>query len=286
MRKVLRRSAGLLTLVLCVCQPAALAQIDPQTGTNAPAGVIVAPSQSSVFNQNSVNLPTAPQPFGQDIVRSAGGASCQTAVASNGPYLDLGVISSEDVFSRQTNAVYGRMVVPLGPKPDRVDCTHLYELEIARLKSELELSRLGAPIGDVPAVLPQPAPVLSRAAPPGPQRRRLAAAPVPVAAAPPLPEPAPEPPPRATMANKAADCVAYAQIGSYSTRARADRAWSLAQEDAPEIFAGRRHRVRAAHREGETVYRLQAGPLTPTAAGDVCRQHDECFVIIERIADG
>ncbi|MBI1391645.1 MAG: hypothetical protein GC152_02780 [Alphaproteobacteria bacterium] len=109
-----------------------------------PVGYIP-PSQSSIFNQNSVSLPAAPTPYGQDIVRSASGVTCQSSVASSGPYLDVGVISSDDVFNRQTNAVYGRVVMPLGKRPERIDCSSLYELEIARLKMELQVMRLGMP---------------------------------------------------------------------------------------------------------------------------------------------
>jgi len=106
---------------------------------------VIVPSQSSVYNQNTVNLPTPPPVNGQDIIRGASGVSCQSAVASGGPYLDLGVIGSQDVFNRDTAAVYGRVVVPLGERPKRPDCTELYELEITRLKMELELLRLGLP---------------------------------------------------------------------------------------------------------------------------------------------
>lgn len=112
-----------------------------QEGTSAAQPIII-PSQSSVYNQNSVYLPTPPSVNGQDIIRGAGGTSCQTAVASAGPYVDMGVIGSEDVFERSTAALYGRVVVPLGRRAKRVDCTKLYELEIARMQVELEMLRL------------------------------------------------------------------------------------------------------------------------------------------------
>ncbi len=108
---------------------------------------VVIPSQSSVYNQNSVYLPTPPIAHGQDIVRGASGLSCQTAVASGGAYVDIGLIGSQDVFNRDTAALYGRVVVPLGKRPDRPDCTKLYELEIARLSLELEMLRMGLPPG-------------------------------------------------------------------------------------------------------------------------------------------
>jgi hypothetical protein len=124
---------------------------------------VVIPSQSSVYNQNSVYLPSPPIVHGQDIVRGASGMSCQSAVASGGPYLDVGLIGSQDVYNRDTAALYGRIVVPLGDRPDRPDCTKLYELEIARLSLELEMLRMGLPAGlggaqhasaEAPAVTP------------------------------------------------------------------------------------------------------------------------------------
>ncbi|WDI32987.1 hypothetical protein PUV54_07225 [Hyphococcus flavus] len=106
---------------------------------------LVVPSQSSVYNQNSVYLPSPPIVHGQDIVRGASGMSCQTAVASGGAYLDVGLIGSQDVYNRDTAALYGRVVVPLGDRPERPDCTKLYKLEIARLSLELEMLRMGLP---------------------------------------------------------------------------------------------------------------------------------------------
>lgn len=104
---------------------------------------IVIPSQSSLFNQNSINLPQAPIVTGQDIIRGADGTSCQSAVANSGPFLDIGVMQSEDVYRRDTAALYGRVVIPIGRRTERVDCTKLYELEIARMKMELEVLRMG-----------------------------------------------------------------------------------------------------------------------------------------------
>ncbi len=126
-----------------------------QEANSAPGQPIVIPSQSSVYNQNSVSLPSAPNVSGQDIVRGADGTSCQSAVASGGPYVDMGVIGSQDFFSRESSALYGRIVVPLGKRARRVDCTRLYELEISRMKMEIELLRMGTmmPMGEGPGPL-------------------------------------------------------------------------------------------------------------------------------------
>jgi hypothetical protein len=49
-------------------------------------------------------------------------------------------ISNTDVAN---NNYYGRVVVPLGRGPKRLDCVKLYELEVERLKLELELAKAG-----------------------------------------------------------------------------------------------------------------------------------------------
>ncbi|NJO38679.1 MAG: hypothetical protein HC871_15075, partial [Rhizobiales bacterium] len=137
MRTIPHLAAAALTLAL----PA------PALAQTSPDGVpIIIPSQSSIYNQNAVNLPSPPIATGQDVVRGVSGATCQTAINSAGAYFDVGVIGSQDVFNRDTAAVYGRLVVPLGERPKRLDCTKLYELEITRLKMELDLMRLGAPL--------------------------------------------------------------------------------------------------------------------------------------------
>ncbi|MEE2690061.1 MAG: hypothetical protein VX640_00850 [Pseudomonadota bacterium] len=136
----MRTLSHLAAAALTFAAPAALAQ------TTADGVPIIIPSQSSIYNQNAVNLPAPPMPNGQDVVRGVSGASCQSSVGSGGPYLDLGVIGSQDVFNRETAALYGRVVIPIGERPKRVDCTRLYELEIARLKMEIDLMRLGMPV--------------------------------------------------------------------------------------------------------------------------------------------
>lgn len=115
------------------------------------------PSQSSVYNQNSMYLPTPPSVNGQDMVRGAGGVTCQSAVASGGPYVDIGLIGAQDVYNRDTAAVYGRVVLPLGKRPDRPDCTKLYKMELARMQMELDLMRMGLP--DFGGPPPAPAPL-------------------------------------------------------------------------------------------------------------------------------
>ncbi|MEL6316276.1 MAG: hypothetical protein AAFR16_01420 [Pseudomonadota bacterium] len=68
----------------------------------------------------------------------------------NGAYLDLGVgrvanSLGRDAYDEQETSVigYARVVIPLGRKPERLDCKRLYDLEVERLKMEIELLRMG-----------------------------------------------------------------------------------------------------------------------------------------------
>lgn len=141
MRKIYRKTLICLG-VISVASISAQAQTNPAFDNNA--STILVPSSSSSYNQQGFNLPTAPRGTGQDIVRGSGGISCHSSISGNGPVLDLGVIGTNDIYSRDSTAMYGRITVPLGKKPKRVDCTKLYDLEIARLKMELKLMRAGS----------------------------------------------------------------------------------------------------------------------------------------------
>lgn len=95
-------------------------------------------------NQNGFDLPGVTLPQGQDEVRAADGTSCASSIAGNGAYLDFGVIRGQTGRDGSANlATYGRFVVPLGKGPKRLDCSKLYELEVERLKLELELLKMG-----------------------------------------------------------------------------------------------------------------------------------------------
>ncbi|QZD92554.1 hypothetical protein K3162_00440 [Qipengyuania xiapuensis] len=77
---------------------------------------------------------------------------------SNGAYLDMGVAGSAAsplpetenplrYFSPERDQralVYVRVTIPLGEKPARLDCTRLYEMELARLREEIALLRMAA----------------------------------------------------------------------------------------------------------------------------------------------
>ncbi len=156
--RTLPRAPGLLTLPRFPALPGFLAVAALALGSASPTraqeivetGVpyYAVPDRSSIYNQNSVALPQMSTPYGQDEVRTASGVACRSSVASSGPYVDMGVIGSEDVYDRDGTAVYGRVVIPLGRQPRRVDCTSLYQLEIERLRMELELMRMGLSVGN------------------------------------------------------------------------------------------------------------------------------------------
>ncbi|MDX2309219.1 MAG: hypothetical protein NW216_13335 [Hyphomicrobium sp.] len=91
-----------------------------------------------------LNLPQVPMPNGQDEIRAADGTSCRSSMASNAAYLDLGAFGSQGYNGDvEGGTFYGRVIMPLGETPKRLDCAKLYELEILRLKHELDLVRSG-----------------------------------------------------------------------------------------------------------------------------------------------
>ncbi len=95
-------------------------------------------------NLSGFSLPGVQLPQGSDEVRAADGTSCRSAVSGNGAYVDIGVMGNPDSQIGQSAAsVYGRMVIPLNAPRKRVDCTQLYNLEIERLKVELQLLKMG-----------------------------------------------------------------------------------------------------------------------------------------------
>ncbi|PBB83978.1 hypothetical protein [Mesorhizobium sp. WSM3876] len=95
-------------------------------------------------NQTGFTLPGVSLPQGQDEVHASDGTTCRSAVSGSGAYLDVGVVRGND--NSQSNrdvATYGRVVVPIGRTPKRVDCSRLYELEVERLQLELKLLKMG-----------------------------------------------------------------------------------------------------------------------------------------------
>lgn len=94
-------------------------------------------------NQTGFDLPGVTLPQGQDEVRAADGTSCSSSISGSGAYLDLGVIKNNERAVQQGVATYGRVVIPLGGRSKRLDCTQLYQLELERLRTELQLLKMG-----------------------------------------------------------------------------------------------------------------------------------------------
>jgi hypothetical protein len=99
-------------------------------------------------------LPASPSGVGgEDSIETSEGTRCRQSINGSGPYLDMGVVGSStaDQISagyRMTGSTggtaYARVTVPLGRRPKRLDCTRLYDLEISRLKREIELLKMAA----------------------------------------------------------------------------------------------------------------------------------------------
>ncbi len=103
-------------------------------------------AQTSIVNQNisGFNLPGVSLSQGSDEVRAADGTTCRSAVGGSGAYLDVGVIGNpEQEAATASMSAYGRIVVPLGKQPRRLDCSRLYDLEVQRLELELKLTQMG-----------------------------------------------------------------------------------------------------------------------------------------------
>jgi hypothetical protein len=110
-------------------------------------------ADDSYISQNisGFNLPGVQLPQGHDEVRAADGTTCRSAVSGSGAYLDVGIIGNpEQANTSASFQAYGRMVVPLGRAPARLDCSQLYELEVQRLAIELKLVQMGLSRGIAP----------------------------------------------------------------------------------------------------------------------------------------
>ena len=113
---------------------------------------------SGAIAQPGIYLPPAPQgPGGEDTIESASGTRCRQSINSNSGYVDVGIAGSAgagvpqstntfiSINDRDREALaYARVTLPLGKQPKRLDCSRIYELEIARLQQEVELLKMNA----------------------------------------------------------------------------------------------------------------------------------------------
>lgn len=61
---------------------------------------------------------------------------------SGSPYGGYNVTSGNQNYTQNGGAVYGRITFNLDPEQDELQCSRLYELELERLKLEVEQARL------------------------------------------------------------------------------------------------------------------------------------------------
>lgn len=104
---------------------------------------------------SGVYLPSAPGGSGgEDSIETSSGTRCRQSMNNNGTYLDVGMTGSAASPNRMSGFSYNdsrdkeamayvRMTIPIGRKPDRIDCSKIYELELDKLRREVELLRMG-----------------------------------------------------------------------------------------------------------------------------------------------
>ena len=101
---------------------------------------------------DGILLPSPPVgPGGEDAITTSEGVRCSQSMNSSGGYLDFGVAggdlseyTSQPAAGGGNSAIgYARIIIPLGASPKRLDCSELYNLEIERLKAEIEMLKVG-----------------------------------------------------------------------------------------------------------------------------------------------
>lgn len=112
----------------------------------------------SALANPGIYMPPAPHgPGGEDTIESSSGTRCRQSINSNSGYVDLGLAGSAgsavpasdrafvSINDRDREALaYARVTIPLGKQPKRLDCSKVYELEIERLRQEVELLKINA----------------------------------------------------------------------------------------------------------------------------------------------
>lgn len=114
-------------------------------------------SAAALAGTTGLYLPAPPTGTGgEDAIETSSGTRCRQSINSNGAYLDVGLTGTagsppnanrgsffSDSRDREATA-YARVTIPLGKRPQRIDCSEVYQLELAKLRREVELLRLGA----------------------------------------------------------------------------------------------------------------------------------------------
>lgn len=120
------------------------------------SSLIVALSISqSAWAISGAYLPQAPRGVGgQDTIETGTGTRCSQSLNSPGAYVDIGMVGTQRgeipdssanlnlTGGNQEGMIYARISMPLGSSPDRIDCSRVFELEIERMKQEIEFLRM------------------------------------------------------------------------------------------------------------------------------------------------
>lgn len=99
-------------------------------------------------------MPFGVVPSGQDRIRSADGVECQTHVGPRNRWMDMGVYSMgtqantlpSTPNSSQAIGVYARITINLDPVVPQLDCSRLYQLEIDRLRREVDDQQMNSKV--------------------------------------------------------------------------------------------------------------------------------------------
>lgn len=126
----------------------------------AAALALAAAATPALADPRGVYLPPAPTgPGGDDSIETSSGTRCRQSINSNGAYLDVGTVASArrtadggrsvlyDDPGGSEATTYARITIPLGHRPKRIDCTRVYEMELARLRQEVDMLKMGLNIG-------------------------------------------------------------------------------------------------------------------------------------------
>ena len=109
-------------------------------------------ASSPALPADGILLPSPPVgPGGEDSITTSEGVRCSQSINSSGGYLDFGVAGGDlDTYTTpsptagtQSAIGYARIIIPLGQAPKRIDCSRLYDLEISRLKAEIQMLKVG-----------------------------------------------------------------------------------------------------------------------------------------------
>ena len=90
----------------------------------------------------SISLPSTSAPSGTDRIDTRDGTSCTTAIAGQSS-LEMGAYTTENIATTETDNItedvgfYLKVTIPINA-PKRIDCNLVYDLEIEKLRIELE----------------------------------------------------------------------------------------------------------------------------------------------------